>query len=215
MTEGLYPYAGSSGWSGSDTSRERAQHDDRQGITRDRHDKLMAYMPSRSPDGTTWFELADDLGWHHGEASGALTRAHRIGALLRTTDRRGTGKQSLVYVLPEAGERSHTPYRSRSAAKLARETLEFLDDDDVEGARQFLIEFLSAPAIVTPYGPVIPFPDSTGETGRPRPRFHRGPPRRVARANVSVHDERWIVSGRVVRPRRQRPASGSTGSHWD
>lgn len=203
MTEGLYPYRGTSGWSGSDTSRERARQDDRQGITRDRHEKLMAYMPARRWEGTTWFELADDLGWHHGEASGALTRAHRIGALLRTTDRRGKGKQSLVYVLPEyLGDRSHTPYRSRSAAKLARETLEFLDEGDIEGAQEFLIEFLSAPAIVTPNGPVISFPDPTGAPSHARPRFTRGAPRRVAGENPAVHDGRRIIRGRVVRTRR-------------
>lgn len=146
----LRPYGGTSGWSGSSASRARALEDDRTGRTKDRHERLMRVMERRVAwDGITWFELSDYTGWHHGEASGALTRAHRIGAVERLVEQRGVGKGSHIYVLPQYLDgRAHTPYRSRSAAKLARDTLEFLEVGDVQGAMDFLHAFLDAPRIV-------------------------------------------------------------------
>ena len=72
------PYAGTSGWSGSDTSRTRA-------VTAD-------------ASGQTWAELGDKLGAHHGTASGVLSVLHKAGRIDRLTERRDRCK---VYVLPE------------------------------------------------------------------------------------------------------------------
>lgn len=47
--------------------------------------------------GMTWRELGDACGWHHGQASGALSALHRAGRVARLREQRaGSG----VYVLP-------------------------------------------------------------------------------------------------------------------
>lgn len=151
MNDDLTPYAGTSGWRGSSTSRERAVQDDRRGITQDRHEKLMLVFSGARYEGLTWFEISDATGWHHGVVSGALTRAHKIGALMRLTEERGRakGKRSKVYVLPQfVASRECEPYRPSSATKLARDVREMLLEDDLEGALEYVENFLEAPKVL-------------------------------------------------------------------
>lgn len=95
----LLPYAGSSGWSGSDTSRERADRDDSTGKTTKRQREILRYLRRRENIGTTWKELADWYGWHHGQASGSLSNLHKGGLIVRLKDTRRD--RCAVYVLPE------------------------------------------------------------------------------------------------------------------
>lgn len=61
--------------------------------------------------GVTWQDVANELGLHHGQASGALSRLHRDGALLRLSERRG---RSSVYVTPDVvGDRTYVAPRVR------------------------------------------------------------------------------------------------------
>lgn len=94
----ILPYAGSSGWSGSDTSHERADRDDTGGVTGRRQRQTIGLLHQVGERGLTWKELANILDVHHGGASGALSVLHRDGRIARLADRRGGSK---VYVLPE------------------------------------------------------------------------------------------------------------------
>ena len=94
----ILPYAGTSGWSGSDTSQERAERDDTRGVTGKRQQAAMRLLAQAGDRGVTWRELAQVMETHHGPASGALSVLHRDGRVVRLQDRRGGSK---IYVLPE------------------------------------------------------------------------------------------------------------------
>ena len=92
------PYAGSSGWSGTDTSQERALMADTDGSTASRQWQAMSFLAQRGLYGATWRELAEQTNEHHGAVSGVLSVLHkeeRISRLLQKRDR------CRVYVLPE------------------------------------------------------------------------------------------------------------------
>lgn len=92
------PYAGTSGYSGSDTSMERAVREDSDGTTRDRQAATLASLRARHADGLTYRELGLAHGWHHGQSSGVLSTLHKEGLVARLTERRN---RCAVYVLPE------------------------------------------------------------------------------------------------------------------
>lgn len=91
------PYAGTSGWSGTDTSQDRAHLADSDGTTRSRQTQVIVHLANRAEQGLTWKELASLTGMHHGTASGVLSVLHKVGAIARLTERRSRCK---VYVLP-------------------------------------------------------------------------------------------------------------------
>jgi hypothetical protein len=88
----------SSGYSGTDTSAERARRDDSTGVTGARQSKTFMALNRYGEAGLTWKELAYLEGWHHGQASGALSNLHKAGSIARLSERRDRCK---VYVLPE------------------------------------------------------------------------------------------------------------------
>jgi hypothetical protein len=94
----LLPYAGTSGWSGSDTSRARAVRADSDGTTSAHQQRALEYLSRRGFVGATWRDLADEYGWHHGTASGVLSVLHREGVIARLSESRNRCK---VYVLPD------------------------------------------------------------------------------------------------------------------
>lgn len=98
LEQAVLPYAGTSGWSGSTTSKERAQRDDSAGVTRNRQSLVMQTLEHAGPKGLTWKEFGDLTGCHHGTASGALSVLHKEGHIARLNERRNS---CLVYVLPE------------------------------------------------------------------------------------------------------------------
>lgn len=92
------PYAdGTSGWSGTDTSRERVEQEDRDGTTSRRQWTALGDLEAAGYRGRTWRELARQTGMHHGQASAALTHLHRAGKIARLTEKRDHCR---VYVLP-------------------------------------------------------------------------------------------------------------------
>ena len=108
------PYAGTSGWSGSDTSRDRATLADSDGTTQHTQQAALNLASQSGPNGVTVAELRA-LGYHHGRASGALSVLHKAGHLARLTERRD---RCQIYVLPEYvddretaehGRRKHCP----------------------------------------------------------------------------------------------------------
>lgn len=103
----VLPYAGTSGWSGSATSHDRADREDHDGTTPYRQRYVIALLRGRHAngaatwgrdEGVTWKELADGTGWHHGQASGVLSVLHKTGRIARLTERRN---RCAIYVLPE------------------------------------------------------------------------------------------------------------------
>jgi DNA-binding MarR family transcriptional regulator len=91
----LTPYAGTSGWSGSTTSQDRAIQEDLNGTTKGRQSLTLRVINASKTYGMTWKELADETGWHHGQASGVLSVLHKEGLIARLTERRG---KCAVYV---------------------------------------------------------------------------------------------------------------------
>lgn len=92
----ITPYAGTSGWSGTDTSKERAIREDTNGTTAHRQEETLGTLFDAGYFGITWKELADLYGWHHGQASGVLSVLHKAGKVVRLKDRRN---KSAIYVL--------------------------------------------------------------------------------------------------------------------
>jgi hypothetical protein len=106
----LLPYAGTSGWSGSDTSRARAVRADGDGTTSAHQARAISSLAWRGLDGVTWRELADEYGWHHGTASGVLSVLHKEGIIARLSISRNRCK---VYVLPDYVDGRETQQHGR------------------------------------------------------------------------------------------------------
>jgi len=92
------PYNGSSGWSGTDTSKERADSADRSGGTKYRQRKVMNMLYVMEGHGATWKEISERTGWHHGTASGVLSVLHKSNKIARLTQKRDKCR---IYVLPQ------------------------------------------------------------------------------------------------------------------
>ena len=96
--EALTPYAGTSGWSGSDASRERVEREDSNGTTSERQRRTLGYVQTMGYEGLTVADLRDLTNWHHGQASAALSVLHKEGKVERLAEKRD---RCQVYVLPE------------------------------------------------------------------------------------------------------------------
>jgi predicted cupin superfamily sugar epimerase len=108
------PYAGTSGYSGTDTSEDRARIQDSNGTTSKRQKETLMYLWMQHEQGVTWKEIADELGLHHGSASGVLSVLHLAGRIERLAETRNRCK---VYVLPEyvAGRKTELHRGKKSA----------------------------------------------------------------------------------------------------
>lgn len=93
----ITPYNGTSGWSGSQTSRQRATTADKNGTTKARQQTVKKLLNQAGPNGLTWQELSTATGWHHGTSSGALSVLHKTGTIHRLTQTRNRCK---IYVHP-------------------------------------------------------------------------------------------------------------------
>lgn len=122
LFDAALPYAGSSGHSGTDTSAERAEHEDSTGITGARQRRIFLLLQAAGLHGATWREVADVTGLHHGQVSGALTVLHKTGRIERLALRRGRCK---VYVHPDyvGGREVESHQRNRNWGALDAATL--------------------------------------------------------------------------------------------
>ena len=89
------PYSGTSGHSGTDTSRARALNADRSGKTALRQAQALELLRQMQDSGLTWKELSSITGLHHGTASGVLSVLHKAGRIARLKESRDGCK---VYV---------------------------------------------------------------------------------------------------------------------
>ena len=108
----VLPYAGTSGWSGSSTSEHRARQHDRDGTTRERQRTVLGLLALAGGEGLTWKELAEATGWHHGQASGALSVLHKERLIVRLSETRSRCK---VYALEEYVGTRETEKHGRKA----------------------------------------------------------------------------------------------------
>jgi hypothetical protein len=116
-TAPVLPYAGTSGYSGSDTSESRARTEDAIGTTQHRQQHTLHLLASAGIKGLTVHELCDATGWHHGQASAALTNLHRGGRIARLTEKRARCK---VYVSLTCVARRNTEPPSGNKGKGVR-----------------------------------------------------------------------------------------------
>jgi hypothetical protein len=107
------PYAGTSGWSGTNTSKERAEDADSSGLTGKRQRLTLDLLNDAGTAGLTCPELENQTGWHHGLASGVLSVLHKTGHVARLTTQRNRCK---VYVLPQhtVGRATETQGRAKT-----------------------------------------------------------------------------------------------------
>ena len=109
--ETIKPYAGTSGWSGGASSRDRAVKADESGTTRGRQRMALSYVSQQRAHGATWDEVAAVLGVGHGPTSGVLSNLHKDGWVMRLKQRRGNAE---IYILEEfVNGRETVPHRSQ------------------------------------------------------------------------------------------------------
>ena len=84
MSHAYVPYNGTAGWSGTDTSEQRALDNLHSGRELNNQQKALKFLKMRGIEGCTWKELSTATEWHHGTASGVLSVLHQSGATVRT-----------------------------------------------------------------------------------------------------------------------------------
>ena len=94
----VLPYAGTSGWSGTDTSKNRAETADKSGKTREIQSITIFNLNLSGYEGLTWKELSEITKYHHGTTSGSLSCLHKAGKISRLLEKRNKCR---VYVTNE------------------------------------------------------------------------------------------------------------------
>lgn len=116
-----FPYAGTSGWAGSDTSRERAEQQDSDGTFTRRQKQALQELWQAGERGLTWKELGFILNLHHGQASGVLSVLHKQERIARLEERRN---RCAVYVVLDFVKGRATSDAMNTRASLNAATLE-------------------------------------------------------------------------------------------
>jgi hypothetical protein len=114
----VLPYAGTSGHSGTDTSRERAERADAGGarsVTAVRQHQTLSAVLTSGAWGVTVADLRNVKGWHHGVASGVLSNLHKENRIAMLERKRG---RCHIYVdWAFVGEQTTIPHSSQRKAK--------------------------------------------------------------------------------------------------
>jgi hypothetical protein len=108
------PYAGTSGWKGSEASHDRVIEDDADGTTSKRQKETLISLGAAGIRGLTWKELGEIYGWHAGQSSGCLSVLHLEGMVCRLTERRN---RCSIYVLPPFVNGRETSKRKTNSCK--------------------------------------------------------------------------------------------------
>lgn len=104
------PYAGTSGWSGSVTSFERALNNDKSGLTGKHQALFITDLVFSGFDGLTSREWGLLHDFEHQTYSSIPSTLHLAGKVVRLTQRRGKHQ---IYVLPEyVNGRAISPHKS-------------------------------------------------------------------------------------------------------
>lgn len=111
MSNTFVPYNGTAGWSGTETSKDRAMYNLRTGREYNNQQKALVLLKEVRSNGLTWKEFSDHVGIHHGTASGVLSVLHQAGAILRSIHIRDGCK---IYYSIEYGDTvPHEPYKKK------------------------------------------------------------------------------------------------------
>ena len=111
----ILPYAGTSGWKGSEASRERAYSDDADGTTTTRQRIALKRVWDQEFRGLTWKDLSETDNLHAGQSSGVLSVLHKAGLIVRLTEKRN---RCSVYVAPNyVNGRSVSSYKLHGRTK--------------------------------------------------------------------------------------------------
>jgi len=94
----ILSYAGTSGWSGSDSSKESVIAQDKDGRTLTQQKLVFQWVVDLGHFGQTWRDLALRTGWHHGSVSRTLSLLNKEGYLVRLKE---TRDNCAVYVHPD------------------------------------------------------------------------------------------------------------------
>jgi hypothetical protein len=108
------PYAGTSGWKGSEASHDRVIEDDADGTTSKRQKETLVSLGAAGIRGLTWKELGEFYGWHAGQSSGCLSVLHLEGMVARLKERRN---RCSIYVLPAFVNGRETSERKTNTCK--------------------------------------------------------------------------------------------------
>ena len=111
MSQAFVPYNGTAGWSGTETSKDRAMYNLRTGKEYNNQQKALALLKD-NPAGLTWKEFSEQTGVHHGTASGVLSVLHKAGAILRSTRIRGGCK--IYYSIKYQEVIADEPYKQKA-----------------------------------------------------------------------------------------------------
>jgi hypothetical protein len=122
MTQAVLPYPEpggnefTSGHAGSEASLERALREVKSGANGARQRVVKALLRQRGAHGITVAELRTETGWHHGQASAALSNMHKGGDILRLKIKRG---RCQVYVAPQfsLGREAEAPGHTKAGVE--------------------------------------------------------------------------------------------------
>lgn len=134
------PYAGTSGWTGSDTSRDRAANADTTGQTGKRQGEILDMLADADTLGLTYTDIDVETGWGHGTVSGALSVLHKTGHIARLKETRNSCH---VYVLPSnvLGRQTEQPGRTSAVKKVEQLHQLLLTHDLPAKSRQAIEQF--------------------------------------------------------------------------
>ena len=111
MTNAYVPYNGTAGWSGTETSKDRALYNLRTGKEYNNQQKALALLKEARANGLTWKELSEHTGMHHGTASGVLSVLHKSYAIIRSHRVRNGCK--IYYSIEYSDAVTHEVYKKK------------------------------------------------------------------------------------------------------
>lgn len=134
MSAQILPYNGTSGWSGSQASKERQMFLDETGETGKRQQAVLNELKALGSYGATWREIAGVLNLHHGQASGVLSVLHGAGLISRLEQKRN---RCSIYVANNfvGGRKTSAPSRTKTSkdAELISNLRNFLNQQIKDG----------------------------------------------------------------------------------
>lgn len=143
------PYAGTSGWSGSDASRERAEDRDTSGKTARLQHQVETWLDEAGTRGRTIKDAREAFPTHHhGSLSGTLTDLHQDNRAVRLTEKRD---RCSVYVTPRWQDDREAVAPKKRASKVKEVVL--TTDMDAEFVGHLVIAALQGHDKITVRGP--------------------------------------------------------------
>jgi len=137
MNAQILPFNGTSGWAGSDASKQRQMMLDETGETGKRQRQVLDELRKAGTFGAIWRDIAFNLNIHHGQASAALSVLHREGIIARLDDKRS---KCSIYVLPEFVNGRATSSAMKTQASINANAIKAIRALHVEGEMIWSIE---------------------------------------------------------------------------